>query len=94
MSADSRDFPADTLCRTSFRQYRPANFGQCGGARLRGGHLQGERVDDLQAADAVSFAGFVVRPAGDIGRGDVGIAIIAGVEQDRQGKGDIFRRQR
>lgn len=93
MSVDSRDSPLIPFAVPGFRQYRPANFGQRGGAWLRGGHLQGERVDDLQAADAVSLAGFVVRPAGDIG-GDVGIAIIAGVEQDRQGKGDIFRRQR
>ena len=86
--------PLISFAVPGFRQHWPANFGQRGGAWLGGGHLKSERVDDLQAADAVSLAGFVFCAASDIGLGDVGIAIIFGVEQDRQGKGDIFRRQR
>jgi hypothetical protein len=42
----------------------------------------------------LSAARFVVRAAGNIGEGNIGIAIIFRVEQHGQGKGDIFRGQR
>ena len=77
-----------------FRQHRPSDPRKGGGPGLRRRDLQGQRVDDFQAADAVGFPGFILGAAGNVGEGNIGIAVILWIQQHGQSKGDIFRGER